>query len=226
MTTELAVQTKPIAATGVCTARSRPGDPQCSHQATHAYLWDWGETGTCCPEHITVLKQISETLGRGVTFTPLDPHAPRVMQRDERVQLNARILAAESELADAKTRGLEMHQQLAQIAQQAQAATLRLSATQSELSDARTRIDQLETELLKTAGRAAELQDERNRLSHIVDAKPSQRAQDLQAELDDLRGEIARVKQTRDELHRVRDEQSKEIDHLRAELAKLPAAES
>jgi len=183
------VETAPLKG-GVCTY-ARQNEEPCKAPATHGYLWDWGETGCACPRHVGELQQLAGNLGRNVTFTSLDPHAPAPMQRDERVRMNATILTLEAELAEAKQRGLEMYQQNAQLAGQAQAATLRSREAQSQLDDASEDLADERDRADRALAELAEHNDEVQRLRAILDAKPSGRVSDLQSENSELRKLLA-----------------------------------
>jgi hypothetical protein len=45
------------------------------NEATHHYVWAWGEEGNCCDPHRASLLQLAEKLQRTIDFTPLGPPA-------------------------------------------------------------------------------------------------------------------------------------------------------
>lgn len=82
---------------------------ECTELATHAYQFDWGESGICCARHATLLQQIAGNLGRTIQVSPLRDLPPPPLTRDERTQLIAAKLSTETELDEVKARGLELY---------------------------------------------------------------------------------------------------------------------
>lgn len=89
-----------------------PGEQLCSkdpsQKATHAYQWDWGESGVVCAEQAALLQQAAPQLGRQLVIYPLAPTAPAAPTRDERIAWYAKEKTLELELEDAKSKGLEL----------------------------------------------------------------------------------------------------------------------
>ena len=109
--------------------------PLCAEQATHAYTWDWGQSGAVCAKHQALLQQTSENLGRKITFSPIDPAATPVLTRDERVKLKAESLVLAEELTEAKARGLDMYRQIELLTAQVQSLTVRNREAEAQLKD-------------------------------------------------------------------------------------------
>jgi hypothetical protein len=84
-------------------------DRDCTELATHAYQFDWGETGICCAKHATLLTQTAGNLQRTIQVSPLQNLPPPPLQRDERTQLHAARISLETELEEVKSRGLELY---------------------------------------------------------------------------------------------------------------------
>lgn len=124
--------------------------PLCQEAATHAYTWEWGQSGAVCGKHRMLLQQTSENLGRSITFAPIDPSATPQLTRDERVKLKAENLVVSEELAEAKQRGLEMYRQIELLSQQVQSLTVRNREAEEQLKEltrAREKSDERQIEL-------------------------------------------------------------------------------
>lgn len=130
--------------------------------ATHAYVWAWGEKGTCCALHATLLQQTAETLQRSVAIHPLPTTAPVILTRDERVRLQAESLILREELEEAKGRGLELYRVNTQLQQQVQTHTVRERELRAQIKDA-------EAEVLQLRGRLEERDAEHAELVHEVE---------------------------------------------------------
>lgn len=109
--------------------------PLCQEQATHAYTWEWGQSGAVCARHQVLLQQTSVNLGRAITFSPIDPAATPPITRDERVKLKAESLVLAEELSEAKGRGLEMYRQIELLSAQVQSLTVRNREAEAQLKD-------------------------------------------------------------------------------------------
>ncbi len=147
----------------------------CTKPAVFAYAWEWGEKGVCCDEHRFLLTQTSEHLKRSVHFAPLQAAARASLTRDERTQLIAAKLSAESEIEDLKTRGLDLYRENTQLTSQLQSLTVRARETAAQLKDATAHIADLDAQLRKRDAEHGELTDEVSRLrtmAKFVDAPP------------------------------------------------------
>lgn len=151
--------------------RGEAGAP-CGAKAVFAYQWDWGEKGTCCAEHATLLQQIGNTISRGVTLHPLHDPTPAPLQRDERVRLVAANLVVEAELEEAKSRGLELYRINTQLRGDVQLFRVRNQEADAQLADARAEIELLKEELEKRDREASELVLEVERLKTLAAFQP------------------------------------------------------
>jgi len=151
-------------------------DRDCTKPAVFAYAWEWGEKGVCCAEHQFLLRQAAEHLGgRTVSFTPLVPAGPAPITRDERIQLNARVLTLEAELEDAKSRGLDLFRENTTLTRQVQAATVRGRELELQLKDHAAKIAELKELGEARDAEHGQLTDELSRLrtlSKFVDQPP------------------------------------------------------
>ena len=142
--------------------------PLCQEPATHAYTWEWGQSGAVCGKHRMLLQQTSENLGRSITFAPIDPSATPQLTRDERVKLKAENLVVSEELAEAKQRGLEMYRQIELLSGQVQSLTVRNREAESQLQDLSNAREKSEARVVELEVENAELADELGRLRVLL----------------------------------------------------------
>lgn len=140
----------------------------CSEAATHAYTWEWGQSGTVCAKHMVTLQQTAGNLGRTVQFSPINDGATPPLQREERVKLKAEALVLAEELEEAKVRGLDLYRQNTLLTQQVQSLTVRNRESEAQLKDAVRARDEMDARLQKYESENAELADELSRLKVLV----------------------------------------------------------
>jgi len=128
------------------------------------YSWDWGKQGVCCARHAQLAQQVAGQISRNVLLSPLRPPEAAPMLRDERTQLTAKALVLESELDEAKGRGLELYRANVQLTQQVQTLTIRERELNAQLKDRDARIGHLEGQLEERDTEHAELTEEIGRL--------------------------------------------------------------
>lgn len=143
----------------------------CGKPAKFAYTWEWGETGKCCETHQFTLNQTAGNLARTITFQPLVPDGPPPLLRDERTQLLARAISAESEVDDVKARALELYNQNVRLTQQLQSLTVQHREVTEQLSDARAEVEKCAVELVQRRSENGDLHDELSRLRCLVPLK-------------------------------------------------------
>jgi hypothetical protein len=139
----------------------------CGSPATFAYLWEWGEKGTCCAVHAQLLQQIAGQINRQVSIYPLQPAAAPALTRDERTQLWARNKVLEEELEEAKARGLELYRVNGQLVSQNNLATVREREALAQLKDAKSEVLSLRGRLEERDAEHAELVMELERLRTV-----------------------------------------------------------
>lgn len=142
--------------------------PNCGEPAVFAYAWEWGEQGLCCSKHHFELNQAAGQLNRSIQCTPLAAGIAAPLERPERVQLMAKALAAEAELEEAKSRGLELYRQNTSLTQQVQALTTRNRESDAQLRDAKVGFTDMRAELERRQAEAANIHDELSRLRALV----------------------------------------------------------
>lgn len=142
----------------------------CTRNATHTYTWDWGESGYCCSTCLVSLRHRMDSLGRTCTFVALQPGAPVELTRDERIQLHARVLAAEDELKLTKARNLVLFNSNQELAAEINSLRLELESFRTQLADAQAEADQLTSEKMKALQQLAETNHELARLQGVVTA--------------------------------------------------------
>lgn len=153
--------------TTVANAPPQCDQPDCTRAAVYAYSWEWGEKGVCCETHRFTLNQTSEHLKRAVHFAPLQQNKAPIT-RDERTQLMAARLAAEAELEDVKTRGLDLYRENTNLTSQLQALTVRERETAAQLKDATATIQQLKDAAIRRDAELGQLSDEVSRLRTLA----------------------------------------------------------
>jgi hypothetical protein len=120
-----------------------PCDRDCDKPAVYAYLWDWGERGTCCDLHAILLQQVGTQISRTVQLHPLAPPGNQPVTRDERVKLQAHALVLEAELEDVKTRGLELYRLNNELLKTNNMLTVREREAKAQLKDSQLEVAQL-----------------------------------------------------------------------------------
>lgn len=150
--------------TALCTVQN------CQRPATHSYLWPWGDAGYCCSRCMVTLQHQAANLGREVTFVSLTEKAPSELESNERIQLNARVLAAEQEVAVVKERNRKLFEGNQTLTGEVRQLRAELEAFQGQLADARAECDQLTQEKMSALKQLSETNHELARLQGIFEA--------------------------------------------------------
>jgi hypothetical protein len=145
----------------------------CNEPATHAYTWEWGQTGFVCAKHQVVLQQTAGQLERRINFAPINSDATPPMQREERVRLRAESLVLGEELAETKARGLDLYRQNTQLVAQVQSLTVRSREAEAQRKDAVIARDEMDQRLQKLETENANLSDELARVRVLIDLPPT-----------------------------------------------------
>lgn len=126
---------------------------QCDKPAVFAYRWEWGEQGIACAEHAQLLQQTSENLKRSIAIYPIQLAAPAPLTRDERIQLTAKTLVLEADLADAQAKGMDLYRRNGDLQVQLNSAVIAKREHQAQVEDllakqreGQARLDQLNAE--------------------------------------------------------------------------------
>lgn len=199
----------------------------CSRAAVFSYVWEWGETGICCAEHMAELQQTAGNISRSIQCAPLQAAAPAPLQRDERARLMAAALVLEAELEETKTRGLDLYNDNTRLQQQIQTLTLRDAEAQAQVKDANAKAIELAAKLDERNREHGGLVDELGRLRVLV-SRPnpdvsalSEKASKAEAALaardTELRSALGTLESTRSEL-RVAEST---ISELKSEVSRL-----
>lgn len=147
--------------------------PGCGKPATHTYTWDWGQTGYCCAQHQQHQNGLQANLKRRVTFTALASAIAPALTRPERTQLISERLAAEAELDEVKTRGIEIYNQNTELTRQVQSLRLRSEEREAQLRDANGKALELEEKLVSREAELAEAVQEVQRLRALIPREPA-----------------------------------------------------
>jgi hypothetical protein len=152
----------------------RPGadGASCTHPATQAYAWDWGESGVCCDMHATLLQQIAAQVQRTLVLSPLRKQR-QPLGRDERCGLQARVLVLQEEVEEGKIRGLELYRVNQSIYGEMRLAKVRSEEAHVQLTGALEEIERLHHELAKRDTENATLLQELERLRLFESLQPA-----------------------------------------------------
>lgn len=142
----------------------------CNETALYAYTWDWGESGFCCGLHAVTLRHRSMALGRAVTLTALKPGAVAPVSHDERIQMHAKLLAAEDTVREVKERNAALFEANRQLTEEIRRMRIEASELNAQLKDARAEADQLTSEKMAALRQLGETNHELARLQGILDA--------------------------------------------------------
>lgn len=153
-----------------------PGEQPCckdpSQKATHAYFWDWGESGFVCAEQAAILQQQAPQLGRTVQITPLPPTGPVEPTRDERIGWFALQKTLELELEDAKSKGLELWRNNEQLRKENQLHVTRKASADLEREQLLETIGKLEQANAELGRENAELLNKLERAQTLAAFAP------------------------------------------------------
>lgn len=156
----------------------------CKQPAKFKYMWEWGVGGVCCETHQFTLNQTAGNISRSIQFQQLDAGAPVPLGRDERIQLIARALTLDAELAEAKLRGLEMYNHNVSLTAQVHSLTTVKRELEAQLKDAHGELIKMDAELTRRRAENAELADEAGRLRVLMPRQhPTQQELDAQERL-------------------------------------------
>lgn len=155
-------QTQPVHA--LCTVDG------CDETALYAYTWEWGESGYCCAIHSVCLKHREAALGRPCVLTALRPGAVSPVTQDERIQMHARVLAAEDTVAEVKKRNSDLFEANKELTAEIRRLRIEVSQLTSQVQDARAEAAQLTGEKMAAVKQLAETNHELARLEGVVRA--------------------------------------------------------
>lgn len=118
-------------------------------EASHQFVWAWGEEGFCSTQGQSLLLQQARNLKREISFHPIQTIVAPIT-REERHRLIADKLAAESEREDTAQRAGRLYEQNVELAAELKAQRLKvqhLEATskglEEQLSQAKTEVTRL-----------------------------------------------------------------------------------
>lgn len=134
----------------------------CEKEAEFTYVWPWGGTAACCDQHRYHVGQLAEQLGYATpAMAPVDPHKVKPVERDERVQYQARIFVLENEVTEVKAFAGELNLRAENLAVEVRRATARCVGLEQSLSHANESYDDVVKErdaaLASNADMAAEI---------------------------------------------------------------------
>lgn len=152
----------------------------CAAKAVWAYEWDWGEKGTCCAFHATLLQQVAPQINRQLTLTALVNLPPDPLSRDERTKLKAAALVLEEELEMAKARALELYRINTQLQGEIRLHKARNAEMTAQLGDAKAEVELLTDELAKTTREAADLVMQVEHYKTLESLQPTERVVEKQ----------------------------------------------
>lgn len=144
----------------------------CQKEAQYSFTWPWGAPGFCCVGCMTVVTQRGQqTRGRfgAVSFVPLNPDRPREITRDERVELHAKRLTAESERDDARTRAAKLYEANTQLSNDVRVHKARCKQLEANARELLERIDALILERDQALLLAAKAREEAEHLGASFD---------------------------------------------------------
>jgi regulator of replication initiation timing len=143
---------------------------ECGEPAVFSFVWPWGQSGYCCANHAVVLRHRSQALEREIQLLPLRPGAPSPVTQDERVTWHAKLLAAEDQIVEVKTRNLRLFDANETLTAEVKRLTVEATELRSQLADARAEADQLTSEKMQALKQLAETNHELARLQGVLDA--------------------------------------------------------
>jgi septal ring factor EnvC (AmiA/AmiB activator) len=142
----------------------------CNETALYAFTWDWGESGYCCGMHAVTIRHRSLALGRVATLTALRPGAVSPVTQDERIQMHARVLAAEDTVVEIKRRNSDLFEANKELTAEIRRLRIEVSQLTSQVQDARAEAAQLTGEKMAAVKQLAETNHELARLEGVVRA--------------------------------------------------------
>lgn len=113
--------------TVMCTASG------CNSPAEVTYVWEWGESGAACGKHKYLLQQKSRQLRRSIQFSPISPGMAPPVEREERVHLQAKALAAEEEARVVTERSKELYNSNRKLIEERRRIAAQLAHLEGEL---------------------------------------------------------------------------------------------
>jgi|SRR3982750_926910 len=140
----------------------------CEETATHAYTWEWGQSGYVCAKHAALLGQRAANLNRTVSVHPIQMAGPQPLQRDERIALRVKAEVLSAELEEAKGRGLELYRANVDLSKQVQTLTLRAREASAQMEAAGGKAAELQAKLDQRDAEHGELVDELERLRTLA----------------------------------------------------------
>lgn len=148
----------------------------CDKEAVYTYAWPWGGRGACCEEHRMHVNQIAEQTGypNQVSFSTIDPDRKPPVERDERIQYQARIMVLEQEVVEVKAHAGALNVRAENLAAEVRRATARIVALESSIAMATANAEQVIRERDAALASNADLASEVARLKLLVPLPPAE----------------------------------------------------
>ena len=148
--------------------------------AFFAFSWDWGEHGVCGHKGRMLLEQKSKSLKRDVTFVSLGNEQSAPMERSERQNYEARVLAAEAEAESSKQRAGKLAVSLDEAQKDLMRERQVAAGLRAELDSSRKKNEELSESVMKSQAEKGALSDSyEQRLTDLVREKEA-----VEAKLD------------------------------------------
>jgi NTP pyrophosphatase (non-canonical NTP hydrolase) len=148
----------------------------CDKEAVYTYAWPWGGRGACCEGHRVHVTQIAEQTGypNQVSFSTIDPDRKPPVERDERVQYQARILVLEQECVEVKAHAGELNLKAENLANELRKTMGRVVALEQSLALANENFDQVVRERDEARASNADLASENAKLRLLAPLPPAE----------------------------------------------------
>lgn len=140
----------------------------CEGEPVASYEWPWGDKGLACSRCLGLIRQLEQNLKRQCSIVAIQSGAPAPIERQERIDYQARILALTAECDEAKTRGLELYRSVESLQNQVKLERAKLASVTASLEMAVTQNDALRVENGELRQSAARENDELQRLRALV----------------------------------------------------------
>lgn len=143
----------------------------CEQPATHSYVWDWGDGGHCCQQHVAAHSMTARNLKRTVQFAALAASAPVELTRQQRIDMNARVLAAEQEADEVNAKSVELYNANVQLANEIKRQSIEVLGLQAQVRDLAAELEQTRSEKMKALTELGAAKTELARLQGILHAR-------------------------------------------------------
>ncbi len=149
----------------------------CERDASYTFVWPWGDTGSCCQDHVVIVQQKARN-ARGrfgqVSFTALDPHRPVEITRNERVELQSARLVAEAEAKDAQIRASKLFEANTNLSKELRAMRARAAQYEADIKALRINTEVLVRERDAAMVTADKLREEMQRFGVFEEHTPAE----------------------------------------------------